>query len=283
VANPRRFAALTGKQLQVEEPVSDAQVTTGGRHPASLEWAGLALGFGLGGFFDGILLHQVLQWHHLLSGIESARQDVGFLILTDGLFHVLMYVVTGLGLWLLWRSRRHLQAPGADRRLFADALLGFAAWHIIDAVLSHWLLGIHRIRMDTDNPLLWDLLWLAIFGIVPAVLGWMLRRSGTPRRGKLASSPLALVLAVAVAGPIASLPAPQDSTVMVLFHPDVTPQQAFVAMQAVGGRLLWTDASEQLWAIDVSEAGDTAALYQHGALLVSNSILPAGCLDWTKV
>jgi uncharacterized membrane protein len=27
------------------------------------------LGFAFGGFFDGILLHQVLQWHHLLSGI----------------------------------------------------------------------------------------------------------------------------------------------------------------------------------------------------------------------
>lgn len=28
---------------------------------------GAALGFALGGFFDGILLHQILQWHHLLS------------------------------------------------------------------------------------------------------------------------------------------------------------------------------------------------------------------------
>jgi uncharacterized membrane protein len=25
------------------------------------------LGVGLGGFVDGIVLHQVLQWHHLLS------------------------------------------------------------------------------------------------------------------------------------------------------------------------------------------------------------------------
>src|SRR5690606_41087677 len=73
-----------------------------------LEWAGYALGFGLGGFFDGILLHQVLQWHHLLSGVEQARQDIRVLILADGLFHVLMYVVAGMGLWLLWRrSEEH--------------------------------------------------------------------------------------------------------------------------------------------------------------------------------
>jgi uncharacterized membrane protein len=33
---------------------------------SSLRWT-IVLGFGLGGFFDGIILHQVLQWHHLLS------------------------------------------------------------------------------------------------------------------------------------------------------------------------------------------------------------------------
>jgi uncharacterized membrane protein len=26
--------------------------------------AGIFLGLGLGGFFDGIVLHQILQWHH---------------------------------------------------------------------------------------------------------------------------------------------------------------------------------------------------------------------------
>jgi hypothetical protein len=28
---------------------------------------GILLGIGLGGFVDGIVLHQILQWHHLLS------------------------------------------------------------------------------------------------------------------------------------------------------------------------------------------------------------------------
>ena len=37
------------------------------------------LGFALGGFFDGILLHQILQWHHLLSlvpGVTELRMQV---------------------------------------------------------------------------------------------------------------------------------------------------------------------------------------------------------------
>jgi uncharacterized membrane protein len=29
------------------------------------------LGFAFGAFFDGILLHQVLQWHHLLSLVQG--------------------------------------------------------------------------------------------------------------------------------------------------------------------------------------------------------------------
>ena len=29
--------------------------------------AGIFLGLGLGGFFDGIVLHQILQWHHMAT------------------------------------------------------------------------------------------------------------------------------------------------------------------------------------------------------------------------
>ena len=62
-----------------------------------LRWP-LLLGFALGGFFDGILLHQILQWHHLLSlvpGVASLEAQV----LWDGLFHLLMYVLAVAGLW----------------------------------------------------------------------------------------------------------------------------------------------------------------------------------------
>lgn len=246
-----------------------------------LQWSGYALGFGLGGFFDGILLHQVLQWHHLLSGVEAARQDIAVLILADGLFHLLMYAVTAIGLVLLWRARREFGMPGADRYLLADALIGFGAWHIIDSVLSHWVLGIHRIRMDVENPLFWDLLWFAVFGLVPLVLGVVMRR-GKNRFERVASSPLALVLAVGVAGPLAALPAPTDGPTLVLFRPGVTPAEALQVVQSVDGRLVWSDASDQLWAIELPEGADPTQLYGRCALLVSDSMLPVGCLDWIR-
>src|SRR5690606_5675784 len=137
--------------------------------------AALALGFGLGGFFDGILLHQILQWHHLLSGVEEARLDIRLLIMADGAFHAVMYVISAIGLWLLWRSRQEFAQPGADRHAVIVALVGFGVWHIIDGVLSHWVLGIHRIRDDVDSPLLWDVGWLVVFGILPILWAWRLR------------------------------------------------------------------------------------------------------------
>ncbi|UYQ73515.1 DUF2243 domain-containing protein [Pelagibacterium flavum] len=257
--------------------------TRNGQFSGRFEWAGFALGFGIGGFFDGILLHQILQWHHLLSGVEQARQDIRVLILWDGIFHVLMYVIAGIGLWLLWRARKEFPAAGADRRLFSNALIGFGVWHIFDSFFSHWMLGIHRIRMDVDNPLFWDLLWFVVFGIVPAAIGWIMRRSGTSGRGGRAmSSPLALVVAAIIAGPLSALPPPDQTQMVVLFRPDIPEQQAIAAIVAVDGRMIGTDASGQMWAVDMALGGNPSELYSYGAILVSNAMLPIGCFNWIR-
>ena len=57
----------------------------------------LLLGLGLGGFLDGIVLHQILQWHHMVSSVDAAPTDTvpGLQLntLADGFFH--------LATWLL--------------------------------------------------------------------------------------------------------------------------------------------------------------------------------------
>ncbi|MBM6582003.1 DUF2243 domain-containing protein [Microvirga sp. BT689] len=153
---------------QVSNPGRMVAITVSRRyHP----WPGYVLGFALGGFFDGILLHQILQRHHLLSAING--DDIRFQVAADGYFHALMYVIAVVGLWMLWTAR-HDPGRRSGRRLGAGILIGFGIWHIVDAVLSHWTLGLHRIRMDSGTPLFWDLLWLGLFGVVPTVLGWSL-------------------------------------------------------------------------------------------------------------
>ena len=56
--------------------------------------AGILLGIGLGGFVDGILLHQIIHWHNMGSArvppttMHALQQNMVW----DGLFHVFLAV-----------------------------------------------------------------------------------------------------------------------------------------------------------------------------------------------
>ena len=78
--------------------------------------AGIALGIGLGGFVDGILLHQILQWHNMGSAVlppvtmEAMRRNMAW----DGLFHLAVWLVTLTGaFWLLADARRDAESFAA--------------------------------------------------------------------------------------------------------------------------------------------------------------------------
>lgn len=247
----------------------------------SFATAGLALGFAIGGFFDGILLHQILQWHHLLSALDGGPlADIRVQILADGVFHLAMYLVGAVGLALLWRSRTEVDRPGAGPLLSGCLLLGFGGWHVVDAVLSHWLLGIHRIRMDSEVPLAWDLGWMAVFGVLPAVVGLWISRVASSGGGRSIAS--AIVAATLVGGPVAALPSPNARGTVVLFQAGVAPADAMSALASLSGRVIWADGEAGLWAVDFGGSTPAAALYRRGALLVSSSIVPVGCLGWSK-
>jgi len=245
-------------------------------------WSGYLLGFALGGF-DGILLHQILQWHHLLSGLEAdGLGDIRVQVLADGLFHALMYVIAAVGLWLLVRARRQAAAPGSERALMSSLLIGFGAWHVADTLLSHWLLGIHRIRMDAIIPLAWDLLWLFAFGLLPAFVGVRLRRM--PRSGNRGGGPVAasVALAALVSGWLAGQPPAEASSVVVDFSPATTPAAVLAAATAVDAKIVWVDGTNTLWAFEMADADRASEFYSHGAWLVGSTLLPAGCLTWSR-
>jgi hypothetical protein len=131
--------------------------------------------------------------------VDAAR-DMRVQILADGLFHALMYVVAAVALALLWRARTPAAEPGSSGRLWGATLLGFGAWHIVDSVLSHWLVGIHRVRMDSPSPLVWDLIWFFVFGVLRGIGAG----GGSAGGGRAAAGTLGL--SALLAGPIAALP-----------------------------------------------------------------------------
>lgn len=132
------------------------------------------LGFGLGGFADGIVLHQVLQWHHLTSSYTDTERAG---VLADGLFHAAAWVVV-VGA-LVWAWRRPARASG--RALVGAALVGWGAFHVVDQVLFHLLLQAHHIRAG-EHEQLYDWSYTAV-GVLLALGGMRLVRSATPARG----------------------------------------------------------------------------------------------------
>ena len=255
--------------------------------PRRFRWAGYLIGVALGGFFDGILLHQVLQWHHLLSLVDSpVLRDIRAQILADGLFHVLMYLIALYGLSLLWRSRQAFAHASGGRMLGACVLLGFGVWNVVDVVLFHWVLVIHRTRLDSAYPLFWDIAWLVLFGLAFIGAAWALRRraantgSGTGTRpGANASAVMVSALTIG-AGMTAALPPNDSGTALVVFAAGTTPLQVMKAIDATDLRIVGSDRSATVWAVHAARRGDALKLYRHGALLVSGSMLAPGCFNW---
>ena len=144
--------------------------------------AGVLLGVGLGGFFDGILFHQILQWHHLLSSAGYPPDSVPNLrvnTLWDGLFHASTYVFTLLGLAILWRRARRTHVHWSGRMLTGTLLVGWGLFNVIEGIVDHHLLGIHHVN-ETVSPALW--IWwdvgFLIWGVAMLSGGWALLRRG---------------------------------------------------------------------------------------------------------
>lgn len=141
---------------------------------------GILLGLGLGGFVDGIVLHQILQWHHMLSSEGSyPKTTVAGLevnTLADGLFHASTWILAVGGLWLLWRAARRNDGVGPGRVLAGWILVGWGSFNVVEGVVDHHVLGIHHVREGPGiNETAWDLGFL-VFGAALLIGGWLLTR-----------------------------------------------------------------------------------------------------------
>ncbi|TGE07655.1 DUF2243 domain-containing protein [Hymenobacter fodinae] len=160
-------------------------------HRGPLISAGLLIGAGLGGFVDGIVLHQILQWHNMLSAkmppdnLVAAKVNMYW----DGMFHAAVWVMTAIGLTVLWRVGHRRDVPWSGRTFFGALLLGWGLFNVIEGIIDHELLGLHHVYEYTDNKLPWDLAFLAL-GVLQLVVGWAFIRAGrndTAVRGEVNS------------------------------------------------------------------------------------------------
>ena len=146
--------------------------------------AGTLLGMGMGGFVDGILFHQLLQTHNMLSakypktGVDpqTAVVNIEINMFWDGMFHAFTWIITAVGLALLWGVVLRRDVPLSTRTLLGSLALGWGLFNLVEGVINHHLLHLHHV-VESDGHLVFDLAFLGS-GLVLIVLGWVLIRGG---------------------------------------------------------------------------------------------------------
>jgi len=109
--------------------------------------AGILFRLGLGRFFDGIVLHQILQWHHMLTApgslptvcttCRSTRSGTACSMPppTSTLSQALPSCGGAHGPHLWWSTRL----------LIGTMLIGFGAFNVVQGLVDHHSLGLHHV------------------------------------------------------------------------------------------------------------------------------------------
>lgn len=144
--------------------------------------AGIFLGLGLGGFFDGIILHQVLQWHHMFTSAGYPADNLGnlkFNVMWDGFFHILTYLFTATGMIILWRKALQHHDQWSGKMLAGTIFMGFGIFNLVEGIVDHQLLGIHHVNetVPPEQWIYWDIGFL-VWGALMLIGGWLLLKAG---------------------------------------------------------------------------------------------------------
>ncbi|WP_431986853.1 DUF2243 domain-containing protein [Streptomyces griseoflavus] len=166
------------------------EARAGTAQPASIQLPGIVLGVGLGGFVDGILLHQLLQWHHMLTSTNHDHIGVKYYnpktvsglemnTVWDGIFHTVCWIAVLLGLAILYsRVTHNRRRVWTSRVLWGWVLVGWGLFNLVEGVLDHHILGIHHVYAG-EGQLWWDIGFL-VLGALLVACGYLLQRSGHP-------------------------------------------------------------------------------------------------------
>ncbi|MEB3309517.1 MAG: DUF2243 domain-containing protein [Snowella sp.] len=134
----------------------------------------ILIGMGFAALFDGIILHKILQWHHLLSSAYPLvnPENIALNLLWDQAFLAAGYVIFVTGLiilfWSVWQGNLINLSP----TFFGCLLIGFGKFNLVEGVVNHYILGIHHVKSG-QHQAAWDLGFLLINAIL-ASWGWLL-------------------------------------------------------------------------------------------------------------
>jgi uncharacterized membrane protein len=136
--------------------------------PVPLTTASMILGIGVGGFADGIILHQILQWHEMLSNKVPTTDLVGKSVnmFWDGIFHFFCLIVVLVGIVLLWRLLKRNDVNRSGKLLAGGMLLGWGIFNLVEGIIDHHLLKLHNVMEFSANHDVANYTFLVISGVM---------------------------------------------------------------------------------------------------------------------
>lgn len=145
--------------------------------PVPLTAAATVTGIGVGGFIDGIVFHQILQWHEMISNkiapVNYIAKSVN--MFWDGIFHAFTLMVTITGIVLLWRLIKQTNIDRSGNLLVGGLVLGWGLFNLLEGIADHQVLKLHNVREVTLHKEAWNLGFLAI-SVVLIILGLLISR-----------------------------------------------------------------------------------------------------------
>jgi len=141
--------------------------------------AATVLGIGIGGFIDGIVLHQILQWHEMLTNKLPADTLVNKSVnmFWDGIFHLFTLITTTIGVFLLWNLLNKKNINTSKYLLWGGLSMGWGLFNLVEGIIDHQLLKLHNVREFSPHQEVWNYGFL-IFGLLLVILGWYWRKKG---------------------------------------------------------------------------------------------------------
>lgn len=144
------------------------------------EKSALVIGFGMGGFLDFMLLHLILQWHHMISNrlppntLEALQQNTFW----DGVGQAIMWGITLAGIFLLLHAAQQRAPLPTTLRFVGLFVLGWGIFNFLDGTLNHYVFALHNVREDVPNVHAWNLGFMILAGVLLPLVGWLLARAG---------------------------------------------------------------------------------------------------------
>jgi uncharacterized membrane protein len=136
---------------------------------------------GLGGFADGIVLHQIAQWHNMGSAVLSpvTMEAMSRNMLWDGLFHLATWTITLIGVSMLWNARSFGVIANSATTFVGELVFGWGVFNLVEGIIDHHILQLHHVRDVPVYVPVYDWIFLAVGGGGLLLLGWLLMQ---PRR-----------------------------------------------------------------------------------------------------